>query len=188
MEGKEREGNRRASLPGRSILISDWTRCVRNLHAVFPRTARSRAPCGFFARRCATAQRHSFCVHLSNARRKRPLEWRSKAPSSIFSPSLRHRYQSRSRVLRRQKQICLPWRSPTRLQKSKPKKHRNRKKQRPAVLHRRTSTNLQNWDSTSCLVTRLQHLNKSESALIKKNGDRVIPENTFPKISRRELP
>lgn len=110
-------------------------------------------------------------VIVSYVRRRRPLKsltWRSKAPFSVFSLSLHHRFPSRSqsRVLRPRKQICRLQRRPTRLQKSKLKRRRNRRKQRLEVLHQRTTPNLRNWDSTSRSVTRHQKPNKSKSSMV----------------------
>lgn len=105
MERQENEGKGGECLR-HFRLVSHWTRRVTSLHADFPRT---RAPSRRLLGDAQRAQARC-CGRQSQVLRKRPLNslrWRSKAPSSIFSPSLHRRFRSRSRVLRRLKQICL---------------------------------------------------------------------------------
>lgn len=101
--------------------------------------------------------------------------WRSKAPSSTFSPNLRRRSpsRSRSRARLRPRRTCLPpCRSLTRLPKSRLSRQLNRNRRRRAAVNQKATRNLRKRDSPSYLATRPRQPNQSMSALILSWGGR----------------
>lgn len=107
------------------------------------------------ARRCRR-------VHYSSNTTTHNTTWRSKAPCSVFSPSLRRRSPSRSRVPRRPRRTCPPpYRGPAPLRRSKLRRHRS-KLPRPAEWTRKGTTSLPKGDSTNFLATRPRQSNRGE--------------------------
>lgn len=159
-----------------SLIGRASSRRPRRHHACFSREQSPLEPClasceGDAVRGPAlwcTYKTRTYCVFFFF---KNSHSWRSKAPSSTFSPNLRRRSPSRSRARLRPRRTCLPpCRSPTRLPKSRLSRQLNRNRQRRAAVNPKATRNLRKRDSTSYLATRPRQPNQSMSALILSCG------------------